>query len=118
MCIRNFYKPSLAAMMLLAVTGCSSLGGAGPSTNAVRDISGESYADAGIAVIELNSGVIAQLNQYSASNSFAELFDDEGASETLVGRGDTLDIAIWEAPPAVLFGRERRGAASATRART
>ena len=109
MCIRNFYKPSLAAMMLLAVTGCSSLGGAGPSTNAVRDVAGESYADAGIAVIELDSGVIAQLNQYSASNSFAELFDDEGASETLVGRGDTLDIAIWEAPPAVLFGTTMEG---------
>ena len=109
MCIRNFYKPSLAAMMLLAVAGCSSLGGAGPSTNAVRDVAGESYADAGIAVIELDSGVIAQLNQYSASNSFAELFDDEGASETLVGRGDTLDIAIWEAPPAVLFGTTMEG---------
>ena len=109
MCIRNFYKPSLAAMMLLAVAGCSSLGGAGPSTNAVRDVAGESYADAGIAVIELDSGVIAQLNQYSASNSFAELFDDEGASETLVGRGDTLDIAIWEAPPAVLFGTTMGG---------
>ena len=109
MCIRNFYKPSFAAMMLLAVAGCSSLGGAGPSTNAVRDVAGESYADAGIAVIELDSGVIAQLNQYSASNSFAELFDDEGASETLVGRGDTLDIAIWEAPPAVLFGTTMEG---------
>ena len=109
MCIRNFYKPSLAAMMLLGVAGCSSLGGAGPSTNAVRDVAGASYADAGIAVIELNSGVIAQLNQYSASNSFAELFDDEGASETLVGRGDTLDIAIWEAPPAVLFGTTMEG---------
>ena len=109
MCTRNFYKPSFAAMMLLGVAGCSSLGGAGPSTNAVRDVAGESYADAGIAVIELDSGVIAQLNQYSASNSFAELFDDEGASETLVGRGDTLDIAIWEAPPAVLFGTTMEG---------
>lgn len=98
------FKPALAATLMLGAAACSSLGGTGPSTGAVRDASDQSYADAGIKVIELNSGVLDRLNRYSMSNSFAEIFDDGLASETLVGRGDTLDISIWEAPPAVLFG--------------
>lgn len=98
------FRTALAASVLISASACSSLGGAGPSTGAVRDAAGESYADSGIEVVELGSSANELLRAYSASTSFAELFDDEGVSATLVGRGDTLDIAIWEAPPAVLFG--------------
>lgn len=98
------FRPALAAMLMIGASACSTLGGAGPSTGAVREAEGQSYADSGIEVVELDSGVIERINAYSAATSFAELFDDDGASPTLVGRGDTLDIAIWEAPPAVLFG--------------
>lgn len=97
-------RHALTAILMLGACGCSSLGGAGPSTGAVGDAVGERYADTGIEVVELSSAVIERINVYSASTSFAELFDDDGASPTLVGHGDTLDIAIWEAPPAVLFG--------------
>jgi polysaccharide export outer membrane protein len=100
----NIFKPALSVLLLLGTAACASLGATGPSTGAVRDIEGQSYADAGIAVIELNAGVTQRLTEYSAATSFAEVFDDAGVSPTLVGPGDTLDIAIWEAPPAVLFG--------------
>lgn len=98
------FRPALATILMLGATACSSLGGTGPSTGAIRDATDQTYADAGIEVIELNSAVVDRLNQYSVSMSFAELFDDGLASQTLVGRGDLLDIGIWEAPPAVLFG--------------
>lgn len=98
------FRPAFAALLALSAAACASLGATGPSTGAVRDVEGQSYADAGIAVIELNAGVTRRLAEYSAATSFAEVFDDAGVSPTLVGPGDTLDIAIWEAPPAVLFG--------------
>ena len=104
MSMTNIFKPALSVLLLLGTAACASLGATGPSTGAVRDIEGQSYADAGIAVIELNAGVTQRLTEYSAATSFAEVFDDAGVSPTLVGPGDTLDIAIWEAPPAVLFG--------------
>ncbi len=104
MSMTNICKPALSVLLLLGTAACASLGATGPSTGAVRDIEGQSYADAGIAVIELNAGVTQRLTEYSAATSFAEVFDDAGVSPTLVGPGDTLDIAIWEAPPAVLFG--------------
>ena len=100
----NIFKPALSVLLLLGTAACASLGATGPSTGAVRDIDGQSYADAGIAVIELDAGVTQRLTEYSAATSFAEVFDDAGVSPTLVGPGDTLDIAIWEAPPAVRFG--------------
>ena len=104
MSMTNIFKPGLSVLLLLGTAACASLGATGPSTGAVRDIEGQNYADAGIAVIELNAGVTQRLTEYSAATSFAEVFDDAGVSPTLVGPGDTLDIAIWEAPPAVLFG--------------
>ena len=104
MSMTDTFKPAFAALLALSAAACASLGATGPSTGAVREVEGASYADAGIAVIELNSGVTRRLAEYSAATSFAEVFDDAGVSPTLVGPGDTLDIAIWEAPPAVLFG--------------
>ncbi|WP_299193886.1 polysaccharide biosynthesis/export family protein [uncultured Erythrobacter sp.] len=96
----------LAAMGLgaLALGACSSFGGTGPSTGRILDASDQSYADTGIQVIELGPGVASQLNAHSASTSFAEVFGESATSATVVGPGDVLDIAIWEAPPAVLFG--------------
>ena len=55
-------------------------------------------------MIGLDAGVATRLNSYSASKSFAEVFGEAGISATRIGPGDVLDIAIWEAPPAVLFG--------------
>lgn len=104
MCTTATFKPAFAALLALSAAACASLGATGPSTGAVREVEGANYADAGIAVIELNAGVTQRLAEYSAATSFAEVFDDAGISPTLVGPGDTLDIAIWEAPPAVLFG--------------
>lgn len=92
------------ALGALALGACSTLGAAGPSTGTINDAGERDYADTGIQVVELGSGVVDQLNSYSASTSFAEVFGESAVSPTVLGPGDILDIAIWEAPPAVLFG--------------
>jgi polysaccharide export outer membrane protein len=97
---------ALAAACLVAVAGCSSLGGAGPSGGAIREAqdNSEDYAEGAIQVLPLDPDVIAGLRAYDRRASFAELFGDAGISATQIAPGDQIDIAIWEAPPAVLFG--------------
>ncbi|MEP3421654.1 MAG: polysaccharide biosynthesis/export family protein [Erythrobacter sp.] len=97
-------KTAFAVGSLFVISACSSLGGAGPSTGSIRDASELNYADTGIQVIELGPNVLGRLNSHSAANSFAEVFGDVPVSPTVIGAGDVLDISIWEAPPAVLFG--------------
>lgn len=95
-----------AAMCLGTLTACASLGGAGPSTGAIREAQqdGKTYADGAIQVLPLGAEVVSGLNTYERKASFAELFGDAGVSATVIAPGDQIDIAIWEAPPAVLFG--------------
>ncbi|MDP9422828.1 MAG: polysaccharide export protein [Pseudomonadota bacterium] len=40
----------------------------------------------------------------ASATRFSDLFVETEAMGSLVGRGDVLEITLWEAPPAVLFG--------------
>ena len=117
---RALTNGGLAALCLMGTAACSALGSGGPSSGTIRetvtgmgsgmgtetgaDAGATGYLHSGIQVIDLEPGVAGRLNAHSASTSFAEVFGDTSASPTLIGPGDILDIAIWEAPPAVLFG--------------
>jgi polysaccharide export outer membrane protein len=107
---RNRFTPrSLCHMFtttLLAgsLAACSSLGNVGPSTSAVRNSGGQAYAGSDIVVIDLDDAAVKRASHYERSRSLAEVFGDLPASSTVIGRGDVLDVTIWEAPPAVLFG--------------
>ncbi len=104
--LRLLAKPAAAALCLGLAGGCTSLGGAGPSTGAISRAQddGATYAEGAIQVLPLGTEVVAGLNRYEQAASFAELFGDGGVSATVIAPGDQIDIAIWEAPPAVLFG--------------
>ncbi|MEM1053642.1 MAG: polysaccharide biosynthesis/export family protein, partial [Pseudomonadota bacterium] len=92
------------AIIALILSGCSTLGASGPSTGTVRDISETSYSETGIQIVDIDGTVASQLAQYSRSSRFSEVFDDPGIPPLAIDRGDVIDIVIWEAPPAVLFG--------------
>jgi polysaccharide export outer membrane protein len=93
--------PGLLAAML---TGCTTLGAAGPSSGQVRKIEGQAYAGESIALIELNAQTGARVAALEQARSLARQLGDAGAGTAAIGPGDVLDIALWEAPPAVLFG--------------
>ncbi|UAB77807.1 polysaccharide export protein [Erythrobacter sp. SCSIO 43205] len=101
---RGGLKIALAVMLAVLVTGCSSLGAAGPSGGNIRSADSESYEGKGIEIVELDGRALARLDQYGRSFEFAEVFTEPTPSVELIGYGDVLDIGIWEAPPAVLFG--------------
>lgn len=55
-------------------------------------------------LVDLNDQVARQVFQNRRSKTFAEIFGRAVPGQQLIGPGDVLDIAIWEAPPAALFG--------------
>jgi polysaccharide export outer membrane protein len=96
---------SLAALMIVLTMGaCSSLGAGGPSTRVVRTADRRTVQQADIKVIDVNDAVTRQLLVSYRSAGFAETLGDAPLPWTVIGRGDVLDVSIWEAPPAVLFG--------------
>lgn len=94
----------LGALLALAVAACSSLGASGPSGMSVRGADSEEYSGSGIQIVELNEAALTRLAAHGRSSTFAQVFGEGEASPLRIGQGDTVDVAIWEAPPAVLFG--------------
>lgn len=94
----------IAAMMISILSGCASFGASGPSSKNINKIDQTSYANQQISLVDLNSSAVNRIGLFEQSRSFAALLGDAALKAPVIGIGDTVDISIWEAPPAVLFG--------------
>lgn len=106
--LRSLRAIPARAVLALALAGslgaCTSLGAAGPSSGQVRKIAGQDYAGERIALVELTQQTRQQVAAVEASRSFASRLGEAGGGDLLIGIGDVVDVNLWEAPPAVLFG--------------
>ena len=98
----NLQKYTLALCILLS--GCSSLPTTGPTLNKVTEMNKYGHVEANL--IELNETVVKNLYRVQQSQQFSGFLDTAGSAGYVgaVNVGDVLEISIWEAPPAVLFG--------------
>lgn len=103
----------------MAASGCSSISASGPSTRAVKAAGGTPTADGAVHVIDVSDEVALRLRSALAPQSFAESLGDAPEVASVIGKGDGVEVTIWEAPPAVLFGTGlqagQAGAASGSR---
>lgn len=108
----------------LFVAGCSTnstwLSSAGPSLEQVNQpsISNEAKPLAGIQLIKVNDAIARKLLTNRKPGLFSDSFANAKA-DLVIGAGDVLDVSIWEAPPALLFGNgmaDVRSGPSITRA--
>lgn len=94
----------LAGISLLGLLGgCTAFGGSGPSTASIVR-AGKHDATNAIALVDIDAGAAARFGSVHVRRSFAETLGDVDADPTIIGSGDSIDITLWEAPPAVLFG--------------
>ncbi|HFC8489583.1 TPA: polysaccharide biosynthesis/export family protein [Neisseria subflava] len=105
-----FAQRGMLLMFSTVLSACSLLPASGPSTGKVVALGQQNEANIpDVELVDVNADVAASLYQAQVGPSFAQL--GEGyASVGAIDVGDVLDITIWEAPPAVLFG----GALSST----
>lgn len=97
------YTAIFAFASLLA--GCASLGSSGPSTGDIKQASAPNAALAAqIKIVALDDASARRVIASSRSSTLAEALGDGVPFGAQIGKGDVLDIAIWEAPPAALYG--------------
>lgn len=96
---------ALAATAVLAA-GCANVPTSGPSRDEIAntgkiDLPGSTS----VQIVPVNEGIARRLVSRRTVTLFSDsLKDNPGASYSKVGPGDTLEVSIWEAPPATLFG--------------
>ncbi|MGF6148699.1 polysaccharide export protein Wza [Kingella potus] len=92
-------------LAFLALSSCSLVPSSGPQTGKVVALGkqGSETQIPSVELIDVDNAVAQSLYHAQDNQSFAQ-FGDGTASGGIIHTGDTLDITIWEAPPAVLFG--------------
>lgn len=85
-------------------SGCTVMTADGPSSKAVARADSASIDNAGIKVMDLTDDLTRRLIASQHASLFSEAFAAPIDRDILVGKGDEVDVTIWEAPPATLFG--------------
>src|SRR5690242_4437702 len=101
---RRRLRRVLACAMLLPVAACSSLGATGPTAREVMHGRDKTVAEAQIKIIPLTDATARRVLAAHRASLFSEKLGDAPPVGTRIGRGDVVQVTIWEAPPAVLFG--------------
>ena len=87
--------------------GCASypywLPSMGPSRETVENVE-SAQSVKGIEIVEVTDAVARQLLATVKSDSFSEAFPADKKIADPVNPGDVLEVSVWEAPPALLFG--------------
>ena len=87
----------------LALSGCAGIPTSGPSTKDINNVAKQTKA-AGIQIVDVNEAVAQKLLNERQQDDFTRTLGTKPSFQQHFGIGDTLDISIWEAPPATLFG--------------
>ena len=95
------------ALLMVTLAGLSACAfpSSGPSTGRiVRAAQATDPAIARIRVIELTDAAVQRAQSVHRRGNLLDQLGDTATNGAIVGRGDTLEVTIWEAPPAVLYG--------------
>jgi polysaccharide biosynthesis/export protein len=98
----------LAAAAITLFAGCSGLQMpvAGPHTDTVIDSLAVPTAAGAVQIVNVDAQITRTLVSRLKQSSFADTLGNPpaGNKATVIGAGDALDVTLWEAPPATLFG--------------
>ncbi len=111
-----------AAVGALFVSGCATtfIPTIGPSRNDVEQAKAPPFAPT-IQIVDVDDQVTRKLLAQRDQRLFSETLGNAPIAARKVGPGDVLEVSIWEAAPATLFGTssvETRGALSTSHATT
>ena len=115
---------TLGMVGMVGLTGCAVnppwLPSAGPSVEQVRTLNKDRdpLRLEGIQLVEVNDAIARKLLAGRRQVLFSDSFAEVPKTGFVVGAGDVVEVSVWEAPPALLFGAggmDARAAAVPTR---
>lgn len=93
------------ACLAMALSGCAIMSASGPSARSINKVERDHLVnDFDIKVIDVTDVVVRDIIAKTHKSLFSEDLGEGRPIGSVIGQGDVLDIAIWEAPPATLFG--------------
>ncbi|MCW9710261.1 polysaccharide export protein [Avibacterium sp. 21-586] len=84
------------------LTSCANLPTSGPNKGSIEKIEQQNTNIPAVQLIKLDDKVVG--TSPFQKQSFQELSPSKQRYQGVVNSGDLLDITLWEAPPAILFG--------------
>ena len=103
------------ALLMVFITGCAQLPTSGPNARQI-EASTAGPGAAAIQIVEVDDAVTRRLLAQRAQHLFSETLGQAAGPYEGIGPGDVLEISIWEAPPATLFGTPSSATGSDSRA--
>lgn len=111
-------------LAILSLYGCAQLPSSGPTREALQASSAASAPEGGsVQLVDVDDRIARTLAATGRRNRFSDDLPSAARPETAgrLGPGDAVEVTIWEAPPATLFGAgiaDARGGPSAARPAT
>ena len=92
---------------IVILSGCAFFGSSGPSVSEVENMLDDPH-NAGIQIVKVDDAVANKLKARNKTILFSETFVSAVKEKYVIGAGDKIEVSIWEAPPAMLFGMDTR----------
>ncbi len=93
--------------LLLTLPGCATfpdwLSASGASRQQVQEKRDTGRIE-GIQLVDVNDALARKLAESKKLGKFVDVFPSNGTNNYLIGPGDIVEVSVWEAPPAMLFG--------------
>jgi polysaccharide export outer membrane protein len=83
--------------------GCAQMPSTGPTTEGIQSAGTRQLDQATVPVVDIDENLVDQLLSRQTRASFADVFNSTSPAPRGLGAGDTVEVSIWEAPPATLF---------------
>jgi len=100
-------KLALTAIAAAVLSGCATSGfvpSSGPTRSEVTQPQNGEAGEASIQIVRITGDVARQLLAQRRQSVFAEALAQPDILPGTVAAGDALEVTVWEAPPALLFG--------------
>jgi polysaccharide export outer membrane protein len=100
----RIYSSILSVLSIILLSGCAGfLPTIGPSGHRIQN-AGAAPDATGIQIVNIDDAVTRQLLAQRELHLFSESLGSKRINARTVGPGDVLEVSIWEAAPATLFG--------------